>query len=40
LTGGDPSLGQRAASVSEAMGIIFRHQQHDGGEKPGSGAGR
>jgi hypothetical protein len=39
LNGGDPSLGQRAASVSEAMGIIFKHQQHDG-RNPGSGVDR
>lgn len=38
LAGSDPMLGQRAASVTEAMGIIFDHQQHDEGEIAGEGA--
>jgi hypothetical protein len=37
LTSGDLSLGQRAASVAEAMGIIYKHQQDDGSGNPGSG---
>jgi hypothetical protein len=36
LTSGDPSLGQRAATVAEAMAIIYNHQ-HRGGENSGNG---
>jgi hypothetical protein len=40
LTDGDPSLGQHAASVAEAMGIIYKHQQHDDSGNPGGGVSR
>jgi hypothetical protein len=33
LTGGYPSLEQRAASVDEAMRIIYEHQQRDEGNR-------
>ena len=37
LTGRDPHLGQRTASVTEAMWIIYNHQQHDEDESSGEG---